>query len=129
MANTVRGEVAITLAGQDYALRPTMRFIAEVEDAHGSLIALLRRLHDGTWMVSEVTSVIALALDGDDGLGTDDIADAVHEAGPLPCAEQLTLLLSNALLGERAAEAAVRAAAETADTEGEAAPEASAASA
>jgi len=104
MANPTRGEVAITLAGKDYAMRPTMAFIAEAAAAHGSLIALIERFGRNRWTVAELAGVIALAL-RDEGPGPRAIAEAVHEAGPVHFVEPVLRLCHNALTGGRPLEA------------------------
>lgn len=105
MANEARGEVAVTLAGKDYAMRPSMAFIAEVEAAHGSLIGLVERFGRNRWTVAELTGVIALALGHEAGLIARDVAEAVHEGGPVHFVEPVLRLCHNALTGGRPLEA------------------------
>jgi Phage tail tube protein, GTA-gp10 len=105
MVNPIRGEVAIRLAGKDYAMRPTMRFIAETEAAYGSLIGLLERFGRNGWTVAELAGVIRLALAHEAGLDARTVAEAVHEAGPAHLLAPVLTLCHNALTGGRPLEA------------------------
>ena len=101
MVNPTRGEVAVRLGGKDYAMRPTMRFIAEAEAAHGSLIGLVERFGLNRWTVAELAGVIRLALAHETELDERAVAEAVHEAGPAHLLVPVLTLCHNALTGGR----------------------------
>ena len=110
MINPARGEVAIRLAGKDYALRPSMAFIAEVEGAIGPLTAQFAALREGTWKVTDLIAIVQAGLRHERGLGEAAIAEAVFRAGPGRLREAALALVAQTLMGEEdeaeAAEAA-----------------------
>ena len=62
-ANKHRGEVAISLGGRSYLLRPTFAAIAEIEARSGQgLIGLARRLAAGDIRVSDFACIVHAGL-------------------------------------------------------------------
>ena len=105
MANTHRGEVAITLpiAGRDkqFALRPTFRFIAAVEDECGCGIArLVRDFIAGEWKVSHLVTILTAGLAHDDGVDPRDVRDAVVAKGAMHFVPAALTLCANIMTDE-----------------------------
>lgn len=59
MANAMRGETDIMLAGREYTLRPTFNALCELENKTGSgLFELAKRFDEGRFTLHDIASVI-----------------------------------------------------------------------
>ncbi len=65
MANPLRGEVDIRLAGKAYTLRPTFQALCELEQRAGSnLYHIARRFEDGSFTLLDITCVVWSGIRG-----------------------------------------------------------------
>lgn len=63
-ANPLRGEVAITLDGQAFVMRPTFAAIMEIETELGGVVPLARRAAAGDFGLRDLAVVIRAGLNG-----------------------------------------------------------------
>jgi hypothetical protein len=64
MANKERGEIAVSLGGKDYRLRPTFQALAEIENRSGiGLVALARRFLAQDFGLNDVIAVLEPAIE------------------------------------------------------------------
>ncbi len=112
MANGQRGEISLTLGGTRYALVPSFRHLAEIEDRLGEgLIPLARRLAEGRVRAREVVTILHCALEwagdrggqGDPLPEEDDLAAVLIAEYGLARMLELASRLLAAFLGEDAA--------------------------
>lgn len=101
MANPLRGEVEMEIAGKSYTLRPTLGLLAEIESEFGGLLAFGRRLENSEWKVTEIVRLAHLLIKYQPGvpdeitLGNVMIRDGVFRYVP-----KLLAFLTLALTGE-----------------------------
>ena len=119
MANRVRGEVELSLAGTAYTLRPTYQAIAEVEDALGcGFIDIVSRLLERRIAVREMAVVIArfAQASGHSEASEEHIGRALVEDGPAKALVPLAGFLARTLTGEDEADEDVSVSAEEGGT-------------
>lgn len=99
MANRHRGEVAVTLAGRSYTMRPTFTALAEIEDRTGcGLLGLLHRLRDHS--VKDTCSVIYCGIKATDPKADEEeICGLVVETGVNNLIEAMMDFVEMALYG------------------------------
>jgi hypothetical protein len=95
MANPWRGEIALNVDGQGYALRLSLGALAELEDAleAGSLVDLVQRFEGGKYSSRDVLAVLHAGFCGQ------EVPDLVHgeiEGGPMRAAQVAAQLLVRA---------------------------------
>ena len=103
MANPHRGEVALTLGGRSFALRPTFAAIAEIETRCGQgLVALARRLTAGDIRVSDFAVIITAGLKAaGEPARYDKVGELVLEEGVGALAPAVGEFLRQAIAGGR----------------------------
>ena len=104
MANRERGEIAVTLAGGEYVLRPTFAALAEIESRAGmGLVPLAQRFLDRQFGLNDVLAVLAPAIKAGGARPPEKLGDAVVAAGVLNLAGPIARFLAHALGGDAVA--------------------------
>lgn len=103
MTNPLRGEVALTLAGRDYTLRPTFNALKRIEAATGKkLVEIIGGLNGITVLAIVVAELIRAGADEDafaKAATADKVGDLILETGMLDVARITAEALTGALLG------------------------------
>jgi len=99
--NEQRGEVAITLAGKSFVLRPTYGALAEIESTLGcGIVALVRRLERGDFGVVDLAVIVTAGLKAAGEPATQDkVGEMIRQAGFAPVVKATAAFLENALTG------------------------------
>lgn len=96
MVNAVRGEVALSVAGEDLVMRLSLGALAELEarlDA-GGLIALAERFETGAFRGRDLIALLAAGLRGaGHDISEADVADMAFEGGAVGAAQAASRLL------------------------------------
>ncbi|MFC4733686.1 gene transfer agent family protein [Salipiger abyssi] len=101
MANPWRGEVALTLDGEERAMRLTLGALAELEAGleEGSLVALVQRFEEGRCSTRDVLALIVAGLRGGGWEGSAaDLLRAEIAGGPMAAAKAAAELLARAFM-------------------------------
>jgi Phage tail tube protein, GTA-gp10 len=100
-ANPHRGEVAVTLAGQQYAARPTYTAVVKWETAtNRTSTELLLRFASGNFAAHEVVAVLHAAITaGGAAMPVDQLGELVIAEGLTDQLEPAGKLLRNSLTG------------------------------
>jgi len=98
-ANSLRGEAAFRVGGQDVVLRPTFAALVAAEEELGSLFALVERAGAGQLRLAELAALFWHCLAARDGLTREDVGEAVLATGLAGCAPALRGLLGQILQG------------------------------
>lgn len=105
-ANKHRGEVTITLAGQQYVIRPTFQVIAAIEQATGkSLMAIAMAWGRNDVSLHEVAIIVhtAIRLQHQTRMTLGQVGDAIFDAGLGPVVMELLDFVTAAVGGGREA--------------------------
>lgn len=101
-ANENRGEVAITLAGKEFVLRPTFQCICEIEAQLGmGIMALAKRVSLSNFGMFDVAVVFTAGMKagGDDGANLQKVGDMVYQDGLANFSTSMNEFLTMALGG------------------------------
>lgn len=99
MANPVRGEAALVVAGQPMVLRPSFAALVAAEEELGSLFALVERAGDGALTLSEMAALFWHCLPPADRPPRGDVGEAVIAMGVAQAIKPLRVLLGQILQG------------------------------
>lgn len=99
MANAMRGEAELVIAGTPHLLRPTFTALVAAEEELGPLFALVERAGDGRLKLSEMTALFWHCLADPRDVERDEVGAAVMAAGLAGCAMPLRVLLGAILQG------------------------------
>jgi len=99
MANGIRGEAELVIAGTPHLLRPTFTALVAAEDELGPLFALVERAGEGQLKLSEMTALFWHCLDNPKDVSRQQVGDAVMQGGLAGCAKPLRTLLGAILQG------------------------------
>ncbi len=100
VANPVRGEAMLALAGQDVLLRPSFSALVAAEQEIGPLFDLIERAAAGRLGLGELVALLWHCRDAATcPLERDDFAEAVAEAGLAALTPVLKILLRQILQG------------------------------
>ena len=99
MANALRGEASLIVAGCERVLRPSFSALVAAEDELGPLFALVERAGDGRLRLAEMAALFWHCLDHGEGLTREQVGEAVMAAGLAGCAAPLGVLLKQILQG------------------------------
>ncbi len=97
--NPYRGEVALTVDGQQYTMRLTLGALAALEAtmAEDSLLALVERFEKGAFSAADLIALLYAGLQGGGAeIDREALAGAQIEGGPLAAARAGALLLKRA---------------------------------
>ena len=101
-ANEHRGEVAITLSGKDYVMRPTFQCLCEIEGKTGvGIFALARRFHASNFGISDAAIIVTAGMKsaGEEGATVQKVGEMIFEQGLDSTAAPITEFLMMALGG------------------------------
>src|SRR6185369_347186 len=105
MANPHRGEVKITLAGQEYTLRPTFDALAQIENDLGmGMAGVTARFFSRTHGFREIESIVRNGIIGAGGQPPKDLRDLLVKDGITKISSPVIVFVSNAILGDREVE-------------------------
>lgn len=99
VANPLRGEAILEVAGQPRLLRPTFNALVAAEDELGPLFSLIERAGAGQLKLGEIASLFWHCIDNQSAITREDVGSAVLEAGLAACAKPLRVLLGQILQG------------------------------
>jgi hypothetical protein len=99
VANALRGEASLTIAGRTLLLRPTFAALVAAEEELGALLALVERAGDGRLRLSEMATLFWHCLEDRNGVTRDEVGEAVLELGLAGAATPLRTLLGEILRG------------------------------
>lgn len=99
-ANTLRGEAALTIAGEARVLRPSFAALVAAEDELGPLFALVERAGAGQLTLAEMTALFWHCLIDRTAVTREDVGEAVVAQGLAACAVPLRALLGAILQGQ-----------------------------
>lgn len=97
--NPLRGEAALTVAGEARILRPSFAALVAAEEELGPLFALVERAGAGQLSLAEMTALFWHCLTDRGGLTRDAVGEAVVSLGLAACAVPLRTLLGAILQG------------------------------
>lgn len=99
MANPMRGEAAIAIAGREYLLRPSFEALVAAEEELGSLFAMVERASQGSLGLAEMTAMIWHCLPALDRPERSAVGEAVVAMGLLEATRPLRAILAQVLKG------------------------------
>lgn len=99
-ANALRGEAALTIAGEARVLRPSFAALVSAEDELGPLFALVERAGAGQLTFAEMTALFWHCLTDRTALTREDVGEAVVAQGLAACAVPMRALLGAILQGQ-----------------------------
>ena len=107
MANKLKGESTLNLAGKDYKARLTINAIMQIEDAcNMGIIKLAQNMSEGDIRLSQIISVLTPALrGGGNNLQEKDIINIVQDAGIVKATTAVASLLASSLTDDSEDEA------------------------
>lgn len=100
VANPLRGEASLLIAGQPHLLRPSFTALVAAEEELGPLFALVERAAAGQLKLSELTALFWHCLTRREGLTREALGEAVAAQGLAACAKPLRALLAQILQGD-----------------------------
>lgn len=98
-ANPMRGEAAITIAGELHTLRPSFDALVRSEDELGPLFALVERAGEGQLRLAEIAALFWHCLAEPSGLNRERVGEAVVAMGLAEAVKPLRVLLGEILRG------------------------------
>jgi hypothetical protein len=107
MANPLKGEVTLNLAGKDYKARLTIDAIMQIEDACDcGIIKLATKMGEADIRMSEILHVLLPALrGGGNDIQRTDVLKIVQEAGIVKSTAAVANLLAKSLTDDSEEEA------------------------
>lgn len=99
IANPMRGEAAISIAGHDYLLRPTFEALVAAEEELGSLFAMVERASHGSLGLAEMSGLIWHCLPCADRPDRAAVGGAVVAMGLIEAAKPMRTILAQVLRG------------------------------
>ncbi|MDB5696060.1 MAG: hypothetical protein JWN21_1603 [Sphingomonas bacterium] len=100
MANELRGEVSLRVAGETLVLRPSFQALVAAEGELGPLFALVERAAEGRLALGEIVALFWHCLrERPEGLTRERLGEAVADAGLAAAMPSLRRLLQQILEG------------------------------
>lgn len=99
VANPVRGEASLVVAGRAVVLRPSFAALVAAEQELGPLFALVERAGNGQLALHELATLFWHCATPKAGLSRDEVGEAVLAAGLAASARPLRTLLTQILQG------------------------------
>ncbi len=103
LANPLRGESALTVAGAHHVLRPTFENLVLAEAELGSLFALVERAAAGALTLTEITTLLWHCLPTDQRPERAAVGQAVLAMGLVAATGPVRAVLAQVLQGQVAA--------------------------
>lgn len=100
LANPLRGEATLVVAGAPRLLRPSFAALVAAEEELGPLFALVERAASGQLRLGEMAALFWHCLAERDGLTRAAMGEAVTAQGLAACAAPLRALLAQILQGQ-----------------------------
>jgi hypothetical protein len=99
LANPVRGEATILIAGRPRVLRPTFSALVAAEEELGSLFALVERAGEGRLRLEELAALFWHCLADRDEVSREAVGEAIVTQGLAASSKPLKTLLYQILQG------------------------------
>lgn len=99
LANPLRGEAQLPIAGVPRVLRPSFTALVAAEEELGPLFALVERAGAGQLRLAEIATLFWHCLTEREALDREQVGAAVLEAGLAASAQPLRALLAQILQG------------------------------
>lgn len=99
LANPVRGEATILVAGTPLVIRPTFAALVGAEEELGSLFALVERAGEGRLRLEELATLFWHCLAERGQVSRDDVGEAIVAQGLAASSKPLKTLLYQILQG------------------------------
>lgn len=99
IANPVRGEATLAIAGTARLLRPTFSALVAAEEELGSLFALVERASAGELRLGEMAALFWHCLADRDRIDRDEVGEALAAQGLAAATKPLRTLLEQILQG------------------------------
>ena len=101
MANKLRGELEVNLAGETYRTRLTIDGMVRLEGQLGmGLIAFAQELSQGKCSITQIIKVLTVSIrGGGNKIEEPQVKEIVAEAGVAPSLAAVGEILTNALMG------------------------------
>ena len=99
MANALRGEAELVVAGRPRLLRPTFDALVRAEEELGPLFALVERAGEGQLRLTEIAALFWHCLAEREGLTREQVGEAVLANGLAAATKPLRALLGEILRG------------------------------
>lgn len=100
LANPMRGESGLTVAGTRYVLRPSFENLVLAEAELGSLFALVERASQGALTLTEITGLLWHCLPADNRPDRKLVGQAVLALGLVGATGPVRAILAQVLQGE-----------------------------
>ena len=102
MANPMKGQIKLTLAGKDYTARLTIDSIIQIEQSvNCGIIKLANKMAEGDIAVSDLLNILLPALrGGGNDFQMKDVTKIVQDAGIVETTQSVATLLTSALITE-----------------------------
>ena len=100
MANPMKGQIKLTLAGKDYTARLTIDSIIQIEQSvNCGIIKLANKMAEGDIAVSDLLNILLPALrGGGNDFQMKDVTKIVQDAGIVETTTSVASLLTSALV-------------------------------
>ncbi len=99
IANAVRGEATLLIAGRPCVLRPTFSALVAAEEELGSLFALVERAGDGRLRLEELATLFWHCLNERTEVSREAVGEAIVAQGLAASSKPLKTLLYQILQG------------------------------
>ena len=99
LANPIRGEAAIRIAGETHVLRPSFNALVAAEEELGPLFALVERAGKGELRLAEIVALFWHCLQAREGLTREAVGEAILAGGLAAATKPLRALLGAILQG------------------------------
>jgi hypothetical protein len=101
VANSLRGEASLVIAGETHVLRPSFEHLVAAESELGSLFALVERAADGALTITEIAALLWHCLPADTRPERAAVGAAVLEMGLVKAVQPVRTVLAQILEGGR----------------------------
>lgn len=101
IANAMRGEASINLAGHDYILRPSFSALVAAEEELGSLFAMVERASEGALTAAEMSALIWHSLPAQTRPTREVVGEALLAMGLIEASKPIRTILAQILKGRR----------------------------
>ena len=100
IANPMRGEIGLRIAGTDHVLRPSFQALVAAETEFGSLFALVERAAGGGLSIAEMAGLIWHCLPAEARPDRDCIGDELLAIGLIEATRPVRAIFNQVLKGQ-----------------------------